>query len=68
MQFHSGKNGSTLNQEDMLNQITEAFYSGNYDAELTLRLEETEPDSTAQELADSISERKWVGKWIFPKV
>ena len=56
MQFHSGKNGSTLNQEDMLNQITEAFYSGNYDAELTLRLEETEPDSTAQELADSISE------------
>lgn len=56
IQFHEGKNGYVLDQEDMLNKIVSAFNSGSYKAELELALQETEPEHTAQELADSIEE------------
>lgn len=56
IQFHNGQNGYVLNREDMLRQIVDAFYSGDYHAELELKLEETEPTMTADELAASITE------------
>lgn len=56
IQFHNGQNGYVLDQEDMLKKITEAFYSGSHNAEITLELHETEPAHTAQELADSYKE------------
>lgn len=56
IQFHNGENGYVLDREDMLEKICEAFYSGDYNAELTLELKETEPNYTAEALADDFVE------------
>ena len=56
IQFHYGRNGYVLDQEDMLRKICDAFYSGDHDTELTLELTETEPAHTAEELAASFNE------------
>ena len=56
IQFHNGKNGYVLNREDMVAKIVNAFYAGDYNAELVLDLEETEPSVTAQQLSESMQE------------
>ena len=54
--FHTGSNGFCLNREDMLKQISEAFNSGNYNASLSLLLEEVEPEGDVNTLIDSMRE------------
>ncbi len=56
MQFHNGQNGFVVDRDDMLSQIVSAFENENYNAELQIALNETAPDRTAEELADSIEE------------
>ena len=50
------RNGFCLNREDMLKQISEAFNSGNYNASLSLLLEEVEPEGDVNTLIDSMRE------------
>ena len=54
--FHTGSKGFCLNREDMLKQISEAFNSGNYNASLSLLLEEVEPEGDVNTLIDSMRE------------
>lgn len=54
--FHTGSNGYCLNREDMLRQISEAFNSKNYNAALTLLLEEVTPEGDVNTLIDSVRE------------
>ena len=56
IQFHNGHNGYVLNKDDMVDKIIKAFNAGDYHAELELKLEETEPSMTAEELVASTSE------------
>ncbi len=56
IQFHNGRSGYVLDKEKLLGRIVNAFKSGDYSAELEVELEPTDPQMTAEELAESFVE------------